>query len=145
MTIEQHKAIGRRLIEEFVNGGNLAVVDEVFASDFVNHPAPAAGGDHREAVKQIIVAGRAAFPDLHATIAHLVAEGDCLVLHVRVSGTHHGEFLGVAPTGKHGTGWDSIAILRFADGKVVERWNAMDALGILQQLGATVTTGPPAR
>jgi predicted ester cyclase len=121
MSAEQHKAIGRRVIEELVNGGNLAVVDELFAPDFVNHPAPAEGGDHREAVKQISAAGRAAFPDLHATIAYLVAEGEYLVVHMSLSGTHHGDYLGVAPTGRHFTGGDSTTILRFACGRVAER------------------------
>jgi steroid delta-isomerase-like uncharacterized protein len=138
VSAEQHKALARRLIEEFINEGNLAVVDELFAPDFVNHPAPASGSDHREAVKQIIVASRAAFPDLHATIEHLVAEGDRLVIHIRVSGTHRGDFLGVPPTGRRATGADSVTILRFAGGKVAERWNVLDSLGLLQQLGATV-------
>jgi len=53
-----------------------------------------------------------------------------------VRGTHKGEFMGIAPTGKSIT-LTGILISRFAGDKVVEDWNNYDALGMLQQLGVT--------
>lgn len=83
---------------------------------------------------------RAAFPDLHVTVEDMVAEGDKVVARVTMSGTHKGEFMGIAPTGKQIT-VGIIEILRIAGGKVVEHWNVVDSLGMMQQLGAVPAPG----
>jgi len=74
----------------------------------------------------------------------MVAEGDKVVARLRISGTHQGEFLGIAPTGKQVT-FTGIDILRIAEGKVMEHWGNVDELGMLQQLGAIPESGehPP--
>ena len=79
---------------------------------------------------------RAAFPDLTVTVDRLVqTETD-----IAMAGTHHGEFAGIAPTGRHITA-RGMQIGRFEDGKIVERWGSSDELGILLKLGAKVNPG----
>jgi len=78
---------------------------------------------------------RSAFPDLHATMEDIIAEEDKVAIRYSVRGTHRGEFMGMAPTGKHFT-ISGIEILRFAGGKAVEHWGVTDQLAMMQQLGA---------
>jgi len=137
MSLEENKAVVRRIIYEFVNTGNTAVADETFSADLVDHrPGQTDGG--REDAKRFIVGLRQAFPDLEFKIEHLFGEGDKVVVHVVGPGTHTGEFMGISATGKkvilRGT-----TILRLANGKVVERWNITDLFGVLTQLGAKPT------
>ena len=106
----------------------------MFAPDFVDRdPAPdqPAGG-----------AGLAwfwdgfgkSFSDVEQDLVHTVATPEHLITVMDLSGTHTGDFLGHAPTGKRFT-VRNVQVMRIADGKMVERWGATDELGILQQLG----------
>jgi predicted ester cyclase len=129
MSVEENKAIARRFIEEIINEGNIAAVDEVIAADFASRPT----GD-REDIKQGVIEWRAAFPDSWYIIEDAIAEGDKVVLSGTFSGTHKSEFMGIAATGNEVTGtW--IGIYRTKDGKLVERWLEYDSLGFFQQLG----------
>jgi predicted ester cyclase len=49
-------------------------------------------------------------------------------------GTHRGEFLGIAPTGRS-VSFDVIDVVRIADGRIAEHWNVVDLMGLLQQIG----------
>ena len=136
MSAEEHKALVRRFFEEIVNGGNLAVADEIFAPTFP-------GG--LEPVKATASMWRTVFPDLQLTIEDMIAEGDNVVARLTIRGTHQGELksqmLGtIAPTGRQAT-WTGIDIFRIAGGRIVERWNERDLVGLLQQLG--VIPGQP--
>ena len=77
---------------------------------------------------------RDAFPDYWMEITHIVAEDDRVAARFRQGGTHDGDLLGIAPTGKK-VEWTEIGILRIADGKVVESWYDVDMLGLMGQLG----------
>ena len=77
---------------------------------------------------------RAAFPDWHSELHALVAEDDIVVERFTASGTHRGELMGVAPTGKT-VELRGINIFRVRDGKIIERWGRLDELGLLRQLG----------
>lgn len=88
-----------------------------------------------EALKQLIVQFRSAFPDLHATIDDMVTEGDKVVTRWTATGTHRGAFMGMAPAGRHMT-LPIIVITRFERGKAVEDWEVFDGLGLMQQLSA---------
>jgi predicted ester cyclase len=140
MSVEENKARVRRLIEEFVGKGNLAVADEIFATNFVNHSPAAGTTPDREGIKKYITKLHTAFPDYHNTIEDLIAEGDSVVVRVMCRGTHRGEFMGISPTGRQGN-VTFITILRFAGDRVVERWNITDNLGMMQQLGVVSLPG----
>jgi len=141
MSTEQNKAMDRRVYEEVWNGGNLAVIDELVAANYVDHDQePTSALEGLEGLKQSVTMYRTAFPDVHFTIDDQIAEGDLLVTRWTARGTHQGPLMGIPPTGKQAmvTG---ISITRVASGKVVEGWTNFDALGLLQQLGAGPSMG----
>jgi steroid delta-isomerase-like uncharacterized protein len=131
---EQNKALSRRIAEECFNKGNLAVADEVIAADFVDHSAPPGLAPGVEGFKQLVAMYRNAFPDIRTTIDDVIAEGDKVVIRWTGRGTHKGELMGIAPTGKTVT-VTGIGIDRIANGKIVEHWESFDQLGMMQQLG----------
>ena len=137
---EANITLVRRAFEEVANKGDLAVVDEIIAPDFVRHDL--GGGPDLvgpEGVRRLITAQRAAFPDLQLAIEHMIVQGDMAVARYTGRGTHQGPFLGVAPTGKQVT-WAGVNIYRIAGGKLAETWQLADMLGIMRQIGAVPTT-----
>jgi steroid delta-isomerase-like uncharacterized protein len=140
MTIEENKAVVRSFFEA-ASTGNTDALDNLMIADIVNHGDalfPYARGI--EAVKNGIQAFRAAFPDLTITVEELFAEADRVAAHISLRGTHRGEWLGAAPTGKTVT-WTASCISRFADGKIAERWAIEDELSLMRQLGVASTNG----
>ncbi len=132
---EQNKALARRSLEEIWNKGNLAVADELIAPNHVAHdPANPNAGSGPEATKQQASMYRTAFPDLQITIDDQVAEGDQVVTRWTARGTHRGDLMGIAPTGKQMT-VTGINITRIAGGKAQEDWTNWDTIGMMQQLG----------
>ncbi len=140
MSVEESKTIERRYMEEVWTKGNLAAVDELVATNYVDHtPMPGASPD-LQGLKQFVTVVTAAFPDWHPTIEDMIAEGDKVVVRFRGSGTHKGEFMGIPPTGKQVT-MMAIAIHRIAGGKIVENWLQADMLGMMVQLGVVPPPG----
>ena len=133
-TQQRNKEIVRRFVEEFQNGGNESAAEELLAPDFVDHtPFPGVSPD-REGVKRLFAALRQAFPDLRAKIHDQLAEKDRVATRKTFRGTHRGEFLGIAPTGRS-VSFDVIDVVRIADGRIAEQWNVVDLMGLLQQIG----------
>ena len=125
---------------EGVNTGNLDVFDEVVAPDMVDDdPAPEQGPGPR-GFKDMFRTIREAFPDLEVTPERMTATEDDVALAYTITGTHRGDFLGVAPTGRKVTA-RGVQIGRFETGRLVERWDSSDQLAILQQPGAEPETG----
>jgi predicted ester cyclase len=136
MSIESNKAAYRRFYEEILNKGNLAVADEVVDPKVHSHNPIPGQKPGLEGFKDAIAGFRHAFPDLHAKATDIIAEGDKVVARFVVSATHHGEFMGIAPTRKQ-IEYEEIVIVRFKDGKIIEHWAVADALAIMQQLSPT--------
>ena len=132
MSLEENRAIVRRLIEA-INKRNLALLDDLIAQDFFYHAQP-----HEiqglDVVKQVIEDEVKGFPDLLVTIEDMIAEGDKVWVRLEQTGTHTGEFLGLAPTGKK-IEYASVAIWRIANGKIVEGWGVYDYLDSYKELG----------
>ena len=136
---EANKAISRRIFDIF-SGGDLSILDEVLADNYVDHnpfPGQAPG---REGVKQIVTDMRAAFPDLEVTQEDQIAEGDKVVTRWSASGTHQGEFQGIPPTGKR-VDVTGIVIDRIAGGKITDHWEQFDSMSMMIQLGAIPAPG----
>jgi len=135
MSSEQNKAIVRRAFEEPWKG-NLAVVDELVASDYIGHdpanPEPLRGP---EGVKEFISTYRAAFPDAQITVEQQLAEGDLVATRWSGRGTHEGELMGIEPTDKQVT-VTGLTISRLEGGKIVEEFLNWDTFGMMQQLDA---------
>jgi steroid delta-isomerase-like uncharacterized protein len=139
MSVEQNKALVRQLVEEVINKGNVGLIDEIIAPDFAEHEVlPPGMPSGREAPKAMFSMLHSAFPDFHATIEQLVAEGDKVVLHMRWTGTHKGEFMGIPASG-NSINLEIIDILGIAGGKFVAHWGVMDSMAMMQQLGAVPT------
>ncbi len=132
---EENKAQYRRTFEEVFNQGNLAIVDDLVAPDFLNHEVPP-GMNNRgpDSTRQIVKMLRTAFPDLHVTIEDLVAEGDTVAGRVTMSGTNLGPFQGIPPTGRSFE-QAHMHFVRFRDGKAIEHRAVRDDLGMMRQLG----------
>ena len=139
---EENKALVRRWFEDLFNEGNLDVADEIIAPDQLDHdPTLPDLPIGPEGQKQLVNLYRSAFPDARITIEEQVAEGDTVVTRWSGRGTHQGELMGVAPTGKQVT-ITGIVINHISEGKIVESWTNYDALGMLQQIGA-IPSAPP--
>jgi steroid delta-isomerase-like uncharacterized protein len=143
VSLEENKALIRRFYEEVWHKGNLAIIDDIFAPDYIRHDLrpgnPPAGPEGQKAIARLF---RAAFPDVQTSLDLLVAEGDLVVGRWTTQATHTGEWAGVPPTGKQAT-FAGVNIFRIANGKVVELWNHRDDLGLMEQLGAAVYAGYP--
>ena len=133
MSAEDNKAIVRRAYDA-INQNDLDALDEMVDSVITDHDPAPGQGPVLEGVKQYFSSLHTAFPDVHMDVEDMIAEGEKVVARVSVSGTHQGEFLGIAPTGNQ-VAIKGIDILRIVDGKVVEHWGKFDDLGMLQQLG----------
>jgi len=118
-----------------VSSGQMDALDDVFAPNVVDYDPAPDQGPGPEGFKGFFTTLRAAFPDLTITPAHVVTDEDNVAIAYTISGTHQGDFLGVAPTGKRISA-RGVQIGRFENGKIVERWGSSDELGILHQLGA---------
>jgi predicted ester cyclase len=103
-TTEENKAQFRRAYEEVLDQGDVLVVDELIAPDFLNHAAPPGRDRGPESLRWLATMLRTAFPDLRFTIEELVAEGDIVAGRLTMSGTHEGPLTGIPPTGHGATG-----------------------------------------
>jgi len=134
MSLEENKAIVRRWIESY-NKQNLAskeaAVDEFLAPDYIDHIHH--GGP--EGVKQVFNMAFKGMPDWHETIEDIIAEGDKVWLRLTYTGTHTGEWFGLAPTGKKITA-TAVGIYRIVNGKIVEGRFVTDTLDMNKQIGA---------
>lgn len=129
------KQVVRRNTERVQSGGDFALFEELFADDFVDHtPQPGTTPD-KNGVRVLYHALRSAFPDFTAKIHWQTADGDVVTTYKTYSGTHRGEFLGLAPTGEH-VEFETVDAMRVRDGKITEHWGVANLYSVLQQLGA---------
>src|SRR5580765_3659129 len=121
MSTEQNKAIARRDFDEVWTAGNLAVADELYAPDVVDHNPLPGQAPGREGLKQAVAMIHSAFPGA-GTIHGMIAEGDIVARWETFRGTHEGEFMGMPATHKPYSLF-AIDVLRIVDGKIVEAWH----------------------
>ncbi len=134
MSVEENKALLRRYVEKVLNEGNLNAIDEFFAVDCVDHTAPSGTSPGVNGIKQLLMVTFEAISNFCVTIEDMIAEGDKVVSLFKGRGTHTGEFMGIAPTGREITVMQ-ISIDRIAGGKIVEHWGLADQMALMQQLG----------
>jgi steroid delta-isomerase-like uncharacterized protein len=133
------KAVIRRWVEAW-NAQDLDAAEELLAPEFVRHDANLPDVVGPQAERQYVADTLIAFPDLHFGIEQLITEGDLVAARYLVQGTHQGEFLGIPGTGRQVI-IQAVESYRLAGGKLAEQWVVMDALGLLQQLGAVPGPG----
>jgi predicted ester cyclase len=131
---EENKQLVRRFYEE-IDKGNLSVIDELVAENYMDHNPPPFPGlpTGKEGVKQAFKIFREATPG-HHHIEDQIAEGDKVVTRLTSYGKHEGDLPGAPRTGND-LKMTSITIHRFANGKLVEKWSEKDMTGFLKQIG----------
>ena len=117
-----------------VGAGNLSVIDELVADDFVDREAFPGLEPNKEGVKQFFAMLRSAFPDLRMEVREMLADDDLVSVRVIATGTHEGDFMGMSSSGRR-IEVQVFDILRIRDGQVAEHWGLMDAMTMMQQLG----------
>ena len=141
---EQNKLIVHRFVDEFWNARNLSVADEIFSSNCVTHQLR---GDDKnsaaprspETIKKEAADWIGGFPDLKFEVIQILAEGDRVASHLQVTGTHSGEWMGMAAT-TQSVSFPLFVIHRIEDNKIVEDWVLVGTLTLLQQLGVVAPT-----
>jgi predicted ester cyclase len=140
MTPAGNKSVVRQFLEAINDADTWddAVMARFFSPTYQRHltptSAPLTAQEHRERATRL----RVGFPDAHATVEDIVADGDRVVYRLTIRGTHRGAFLGIAPTQKQVT-VSFIAIVRLEHGQFAEEWGGLDQTDLLRQLGATVS------
>jgi steroid delta-isomerase-like uncharacterized protein len=123
----------RRFVEEVINKADFRVLDEVIHPNYVFR-APGQELQGLESLKALFTAYRTAFPDLHLEIDDLLIAGDKAAMSFALTGTHEGDLMGIAATGKQ-VKVNGMTLSRFEDGKIAEEWEILDQLTLFQQLG----------
>ncbi len=140
MAEEDNRAIVRRAIEAFNKQADRSGYFDMYAADVELHRFPPGLPPGRTGLQAFYGLLWSAFPDGEITLDDLFAEGDRVAARFHMTGTHKGDFMGLAPTGRPVT-IEGITILRFTNGECVERWNRIDDMGLMQQVRALAAQG----
>jgi predicted ester cyclase len=150
MSSSENAAILRRMFEEAYNQRDEAVFDELVSPRYFANPSGHAVGAHLETqtggpetLKQTVRWLASAFPDFRMEVADIVSEDDKVWVHTVFTGSHTGEFLGVAPTGRRVEA-NQVHMWRLEDGKIAEHRAVRDDLTLFIQVGAVPAPGGPA-
>ena len=127
MSLSTNKALVKSFVESVFNNHDLSAIEKYLADTLQG----------KEGFKQLLSAQFKAFPDIHANIEHIVAENDLVVVFLNFTGTHKGEFQGIQPINKP-VNIRSADLYRIENEKIVEHWDVVDQLDLLQQIGATL-------
>ena len=143
---EHHKEIVRTYVRTCINRGMnpdgtghhpspqelLPFFREYIAADAFDHSAPDEIGPEGAAMTLGLMWG--AVPDAFFVIDDLVAEGDLITIHARISGTNMGSLMGFPPTNKDFM-VHALQLFRVEDGKLAQHWGGISMFSIMQQLG----------
>jgi steroid delta-isomerase-like uncharacterized protein len=135
---EALKAVVRRNTEQVQGQGDFALFEELFDDDFVDHtPQPGTTPD-KAGVRVLYNRLREAFPDFRPEIHWQTVDGDIVTTFKTYHGTHQGDFLGIAPSGKT-IHFETVDAMRVRDGKITDHWGVANLYSVLQQLGQLPT------
>jgi steroid delta-isomerase-like uncharacterized protein len=129
------KAQAASVYMEAWNKGDLNALSRVLSDKYVLHDPTGLQSPNRDGSAALITAFRAGLPDLRVTVDLQLGEGDKVVNRWTVRGTHRGQLLGVAGSGRR-VAVTGVSIQRFADGLVAEEWQLWEQLSFYEQVGA---------
>lgn len=133
MTISENKAVVTRFTKEFLEQGNVEVLKEIVADDFINHTAAGTMPNNVEGLKQFIAMLHKGFSDLHVHIHEQVAENDLVATRKTIHAKHTGEIMGRQATGKEIV-LNVMDFVRLSNGKYIEHWGQNNIMQVIQQL-----------
>jgi len=128
----------RRMFSDIINDGKLDLVDELFDPEFTSETPQ--GTLDRDGFRGYVAAWRSGFPDIHCEVDDLIEEGNQVAWSVRATGTHNGEFMGIAATG-NAVDFDSLNIGEFRNGKGYRHKVLMNDMKMMSQLGIKPDAG----
>jgi len=131
-----NKSVVMQFNREFIEQGNLQSLDELVADDFYNHtavPGVSKGRDGMLHFLQDIL--RAGFPDLKVEILEQVAERDLVTTRKKITGTHTGKILGIAPSHRTVT-INIMDFVRLRNGQYIEHWGVSNFGEVIAELRA---------
>lgn len=134
MSSELNKEKERRIVDEVINKGNMGVLDECLAVDFVYHGPGGVEVKGISGYKEFTAGLHNAYPDIHVTIEDILAEGNLVATRTFCTFTFTGRARLDNPYGQRVSMTGSI-LDRFKDGKISETWEQYDRLDLYQQLG----------
>jgi steroid delta-isomerase-like uncharacterized protein len=123
LSLSTNKDLVKSFVEEVFNKHNLSATEKYLAVQ------------GSEEFKQSLNTFFTAFPDIQANIEHIVAEDNLVVVFLNFTGTHKGEFQGRPATNKQ-VNIRSADLYRIENETIVEHWDVVDQLNLLQQTGA---------
>ena len=129
-----------RIPLEVLNNSNFGLINELVASDFVDHSAQFGVAPTREGFKESLIALKTAFPDLRYTIDDTIESGDRIVHRLTARGTMKADYMGIQATNRQAT-WNEIHIAQVVNGRLTEHWGIVDQLAMLVQLGVVEAPG----
>ena len=138
MNHEENVRIVRDFIREFWNEGDFGCIDRFMAEGYVDH---AYVPNNAEGLKNVASLLHSAFPDQSSSEESIVAQGDRVVVRLRMKGTHQGDFRGAPATGK-GFEANLYREYRLANGRIAEHWALFDTASLLRHIGAELNEQP---
>ena len=128
-------AVVRRFLERGLGRGDLAVMRACVHEDVAWHGGSLGEVRGRDAFERFVAPFFTAFPDLSVVVDDLIAAGDRVAVRLTARGTHRGDFVGVAATGRE-VSWTDLIVYRVAAGQIAEEWAAIDVAAIRAGIGA---------
>ena len=141
MSEEDNKALTRHVVD-LINRREMDSAFELYTPDYIYHGPGGQELRGRDGIRGLWAVFLAGFPDLQASVDEIIAEADLLTLRWTVRGTHAGEFLGIAATGKR-MALPITEVFRIVDGQLSEAWDQYDRLHLLEQIGAAPAPATP--
>jgi steroid delta-isomerase-like uncharacterized protein len=133
VSLSTNKALVKSFVEEAFNNHNLEAIERYLAEQ-----GREGFKQKKEGFKESLSAQFKAFPDIQVKIEHILAENDLVIVFLNFTGTHTGEFRGMPPTNKR-VNIRSADLYRIENEKIVEHWDVVDQLNLLQQIGITLS------
>jgi steroid delta-isomerase-like uncharacterized protein len=141
MSTEIAKRLARQVWDEGWNQGRLEAVDKALAADAVDRHEHDQD-DFRGHLKAAITEFRTGFPDLHAEVEDIVAEGDRVAMRVVITGTHRGRFFGNEPSGRPVRIEQYHFVQVNPDGQCIRHWANVAIDDLLGQIGPATAANP---
>jgi predicted SnoaL-like aldol condensation-catalyzing enzyme len=131
---EADKLLIQSFIQNVFNEHNLTALNKYYAPNATQHNPGA--GQGRQGIKNFFGPVFLAFPDIHVTIEHIIAENSAVLVFLNWTGTHKGEFQGIPPTNKP-ISMRTADLFRIGTNRtIVEKWDVVDSLNLQRQIGA---------
>lgn len=134
MTASDNRALVQRFVVEWLNERRRDSLNEICDPLISYHWGPFGEGIGVDGLAALEEKVRTAFPNITVEPLFTVADERYVVNNSIVTGSHHGTWFGLAPTGEQAT-WSAIEIYRIDDGRIAEQWLTEDWTSVLQQLG----------